>query len=239
MEVISRKDAKAQGLTRYFTGRPCKWGHVAERLRSNGTCIGCHKESALKRYWGNPERFREISRKWSINNPEKRRAKDREWREKNRQRVRERGRDWKRRNADSHRASSRKWRLKNPDKARESSRRRYFENHEARKESDRRWKRNNPIKVMAQVENRRARKRNAPGTHTAAHVTAILLRQGRKCVYCKNRLKGREYHVDHIVPLSRGGSNGPENLQMLCPSCNMKKADKAPEHFARTIGLLI
>jgi hypothetical protein len=30
-EIISRAEAKARGLTRYFTGKPCKYGHIAER----------------------------------------------------------------------------------------------------------------------------------------------------------------------------------------------------------------
>jgi hypothetical protein len=45
MKIISRKDAKAQGLKRYHTGKPCKHGHVAERLVSNATCIDCLRVS--------------------------------------------------------------------------------------------------------------------------------------------------------------------------------------------------
>ncbi len=39
--IISRKEAKAQGLTRYFTGIPCIHGHVCEKLVSNHSCIEC------------------------------------------------------------------------------------------------------------------------------------------------------------------------------------------------------
>jgi hypothetical protein len=39
--IISRAEAKAAGLKRYFTGKPCPYGHVAERLRSNGLCAKC------------------------------------------------------------------------------------------------------------------------------------------------------------------------------------------------------
>lgn len=42
MEIISRADAKAQGLTRYFTGKPCKHGHVSERIIA-GQCCECRK----------------------------------------------------------------------------------------------------------------------------------------------------------------------------------------------------
>lgn len=41
MKIISRKDAKAAGLKRYFTGKACPHGHVAERSVSGKTCIEC------------------------------------------------------------------------------------------------------------------------------------------------------------------------------------------------------
>jgi len=41
MKIVSRQQAIEQKLTRYFTGEPCKHGHVAEKLLSNRTCIEC------------------------------------------------------------------------------------------------------------------------------------------------------------------------------------------------------
>ena len=43
MDIITRKEAKAQGLPRYFTGKPCKHGHIAERQTSKGVCEECHR----------------------------------------------------------------------------------------------------------------------------------------------------------------------------------------------------
>jgi hypothetical protein len=40
-EIISRKDATARGLKRYFTGRSCKLGHLAERWTVDARCIEC------------------------------------------------------------------------------------------------------------------------------------------------------------------------------------------------------
>lgn len=44
MILIRRIDAKNQGLKRYFTGKPCKYGHVAERFVSSGRCSSCDSE---------------------------------------------------------------------------------------------------------------------------------------------------------------------------------------------------
>ena len=47
-KIILRKDAKAQGLSRYFTGKPCKIGHIAERYIT-GECIVC--KLAINEKW--------------------------------------------------------------------------------------------------------------------------------------------------------------------------------------------
>lgn len=44
-EIITRAEAKAQGLKRFFTGEPCKRGHVAERFTSSKRCYECQRES--------------------------------------------------------------------------------------------------------------------------------------------------------------------------------------------------
>jgi 5-methylcytosine-specific restriction endonuclease McrA len=51
-----------------------------------------------------------------------------------------------------------------------------------------------------------------------------------KCYYCHIKV-GQTYHVDHIIPLSKGGSNGPENLVISCPRCNHRKQDKLPHEW--------
>jgi hypothetical protein len=50
--IISRKEAKAQGLKRYFTGKPCKHGHIAER-HMEGKCAKCAEnwKKANPKYW--------------------------------------------------------------------------------------------------------------------------------------------------------------------------------------------
>ena len=49
MEVILRAKAKELGLKRYFTGKPCKFGHIAQRKIENGSCVECAK--GLTRRW--------------------------------------------------------------------------------------------------------------------------------------------------------------------------------------------
>jgi len=42
LQIITRKDAHAAGLRRFFTGRPCAHGHTAERFVTTGGCVACN-----------------------------------------------------------------------------------------------------------------------------------------------------------------------------------------------------
>lgn len=82
----------------------------------------------------------------------------------------------------------------------------------------------------AHQRTRRARKNNNGGTHTATDVREQYERQKGKCFYCGIKV-GDKYHVDHVIPLVAGGSNGPENLVIACVDCNQHKKSKHPMDF--------
>lgn len=77
---------------------------------------------------------------------------------------------------------------------------------------------------------RRARKQNAPGSHTDADIRLQYESQRGLCWYCLQSV-GDKYHVDHRVPLSRGGSDAPNNLVIACEHCNLSKHDKLPHEW--------
>lgn len=83
MEKISCAQAIKLGLSRYFTGRPCKRGHIAERRVSGRCCVICSSEIAMKWAKENPDRTKEIVTGWNRKNKEKESARAREWRKNN------------------------------------------------------------------------------------------------------------------------------------------------------------
>ncbi len=48
-ERTSWSDAAAKGFRRFFTGRPCRAGHLADRYVSNRQCVACNREKAVSR----------------------------------------------------------------------------------------------------------------------------------------------------------------------------------------------
>lgn len=149
------------------------------------------------------------------------REQDKHYREENP----EYGKRWRKENPEYNK----RYREENAEKERERHKRYREENPEYYKL----WREENREKVLANERNRRARLANAPGTHTAEdvrlQVTAQTDKRGRlRCWWCGKVIKGNDYHVDHRIPLVRGGSNAPNNLCVSCPVCNMSKHDKLP-----------
>jgi 5-methylcytosine-specific restriction endonuclease McrA len=69
-----------------------------------------------------------------------------------------------------------------------------------------------------------SRMRAQARTHIPQDVRwAIWERDDFRCVHCHNR---RFLSLDHIIPVSKGGSDEPSNLQTLCRSCNSRKGNK-------------
>lgn len=79
------------------------------------------------------------------------------------------------------------------------------------------------------------RRRNVPGTYTRLDIEQITRRQGGVCAtpWCGTDVRGSgpHRHIDHKIPISRGGTNWPGNLQVLCAFCNCSKGDLTNEEW--------
>lgn len=223
---MTRAEARAQGLKKYFTGKPCKRGHIAERYVA-GMCVPCRLAQ---------------NDRWAKANPDKKAASVKVFREKNAERL-------KAKQAAYHA----EWYAKNRDKKLEQNKTYLREKPEVSRKATRKWQKANPEKAASYAKlwysdpHNRALHRNkrrsleigASGFHTPADTKAILSAQDHRCAYCRTDLRKAKRHLDHIMPLSRGGSNDPSNLQWLCAPCNLSKGAKDPIDFARERGLLV
>jgi 5-methylcytosine-specific restriction endonuclease McrA len=221
--IVTRAEAKAAGLARYFVGTPCKRGHISERITRKTTCVTCKNIAGLAAYHADPGPKYARKYAWTKLN----RAKVNEAQAARRELTKEKDREWRR-----------EWHRKNPERQIAASARYYIANAEIRRARSLEWYAANPEKASAHRHNRRARVRAAEGTHTSEDILRIGAAQKWKCHWCGKATK-QKYHVDHLVPLSKGGSNWPNNLVIACARCNLSKHDSDPITFAQRMGLLI
>ena len=205
-------------------------------------CKDCVNAASRAYNAAHPERRREAVRKWAKANPEAVVAKRRAYYDANAESLNEKARayraanpdkvrEWKRRdreaNSDWYQDYGRRWREANPDKVRE-----YLEaNAEKRREQrvaynaanyDKRraWLEANADKTRAYANKRRALKVDGDcGCVNSESVAAVIAAYGEACVYCGGAVE----HIDHLVPLSRGGHHCVSNLRPACTSCNTSK----------------
>lgn len=119
------------------------------------------------------------------------------------------------------------------------SRKRLLEKHMRNPEESRgkarAYRRKNHAKVKEWRNRRRDRKFGRLPKFT---VVNMYKSQRGLCPVCKKKL-GEKYHLDHIVPLARGGKHEPKNVQLLCPPCNLSKSAKDPIDFMQERGFLL
>lgn len=62
--------------------------------------------------------------------------------------------------------------------------------------------------------------------------------QRDRCAICQRNI-AKDYTLDHIVPLAKGGRHCAANVQLLCPSCNFRKSDRDPIKHMQSLGRLL
>ena len=175
----------------------------------------------------------EAQRRWAVVNRERylaqKRAWAKRWREKNKDEKKRRDRALYLANREARIAAQRaRDALRDQEHVREIKRKSYDKyrqrDREKRRAKAAAYRKKNPFKTVEHNTKRRLRFLRAEGRFTASDVAKLYVEQMALCAKCRVFLE--RWHVDHIIPLSRGGSNWPSNLQLLCPPCNLRKHAK-------------
>lgn len=114
------------------------------------------------------------------------------------------------------------WRSEHPE-AREPARIASLEYAAAHRERQRERDAASIVERATRKARRRSLEVGAPGHATAEQIQARIDFYGGLCAYCRKR---PFEHLDHVIPLSRGGSNWPANLRPACRWCNISKRDR-------------
>jgi 5-methylcytosine-specific restriction endonuclease McrA len=118
-----------------------------------------------------------------------------------------------------------RWAAENEESVSASKRKHYELNRDEIITRSKEWAESNPEKVrQAKANNsrkRRAARHASPGSFTAEEFEALCDAHGNRCLACGNTEAVLE--ADHVVPLTKGGSDDIGNIQPLCGTCNRKK----------------
>lgn len=195
--VISLSEARSNRLTRYFTGRPCKRGHICERKISDRSCVECNKIKVKKWRIEHKDQYKAIKRKWEVDNP------------------------------DKQKAIKRRERIKNKDVYNASFRRRYKLNPEKIRTNSEKWTLKNPHKRAAYVRKRQARKLNStPSWLNEVQLQEMenfywLAKDLEKVTEGKYHVD----HIVPLQGKNVCGLHVPWNLQVLPSDINVKKSN--------------
>lgn len=207
--------------------RFCKKCNAETERYESGNCKPCiisrrkaHREANLEI---EKEKARKRMAAWRAANPEKSKQRQVEFYARNADRIKER---------------QAKLYAADPVKFRERKNRRYAEKTEIVKGYVAKWKANNKDACRAHDLNRRANKLNNGGKLSKEIVEKLMKLQRGKCACCHLPL-GDDFHIDHIMPLSRGGENTDQNVQLLRSKCNLQKNAKHPVDFMQQRGFLL
>ena len=117
------------------------------------------------------------------------------------------------------------WAAENEESVSASKRKHYELNRDEIIARSKKWAESNPEKVrQAKANNsrkRRAARHASPGCFTAEEFRALCESYGNRCLACGDTEAALE--ADHVVPLTRGGSDNISNIRPLCGSCNRRR----------------
>jgi 5-methylcytosine-specific restriction endonuclease McrA len=132
--------------------------------------------------------------------------------------VRAKNKAWVKRNRDARNAKCRQWNAENAEKKRLTNAKYRALNKDAI--NARRKQKRDADPSLERIKT--AKRRSAIGCLPKDIIQKLLISQKYKCACCNESLQNG-YHLDHKIPISRGGNNLEDNVQLLTPKCNLEK----------------
>ena len=191
------------------------------------------------------------------NNPNMGKASGAAYRLANREHLLANKRSWHSTNKERINTEKKAKRLVDPEKGRAAQRESYKRNREKINQRSSLYYKSNQIKMDAKnkayreanrekvnacmrivTQNRRAKQRKNGGVLSKGLAKRLFMLQKGKCPCCQQPL-GKNYHMDHIIPIFMGGANTDDNIQLLRRRCNIQKTIKHPINFMQERGFLL
>lgn len=240
MKIISRDEAISQGLKYYFTGKPCKSGHVASRLVSARRCCECNKEYQSEYQKQNTDRINEQRRGRYDKNKAAICEQAKNHYNKNKGKIAKRIKEYQKLNRDKILEQKKDYLSRNRDVILEQRKEYYEKNKSKIAGRHKEYRKQNPVptfirsslkRIINNWKNGRKKKEDLVG-YTFEQLKQRLEFQFKCGMSWENY---GEWHIDHKKPISRfieQGVTDPKiinalsNLQPLWASDNLSKGAK-------------
>lgn len=196
----------------------------------NKKCTSCHQLKSFENFHKSKTGKYGISSTCKLcvseiykNNRDEHKKRTYQWRKDNPDGFRAITKRAYRKHREKKLAYAKQYRETHRDSIREKARQVWKARPEKMKKAIRSWKVKNKEKVNIWNEERRFRLLGNGGKFVLAEWENLCKRYGNKCLCCGKKTK---LTIDHIVPLTMGGTNNIDNIQPLCQSCNSRKNNK-------------
>jgi 5-methylcytosine-specific restriction endonuclease McrA len=233
-------------MTQYKTCSKCRQEKTLQEFsRHNGskapksgyrsTCKTCDVEYNRLYREKNREKVNAKKKAWAKKNRHLLRPMEARFREKNRERIKKYHAAWREKNADMVEEYRKQYAEKNKERKQLLDKLWAQNNKDKVNAASRRYRMNNPEKV-AEIKKAQAIRHPETIKNVSLRRRARLAENGvylvtkkdiariiaQPCVYCGARAE----HIDHVIPIAKGGAHKIGNLVAACQSCNLRKSDK-------------
>lgn len=218
--------------------------HKSSKDGLRSQCRVCNSLAAKNYRLNNPDKVRQAKKRWAKNNPDKMLQMWKTYQAKNKTKLAKYNKEYRQENLEHLKNVARQYRLANKDKKSQADKLYAQQNPQVNREASRRYRTNNPERAKAAGKKWRAA--NKEHFRLKSHERRVKIKSvsylvsvkdvkrllAKPCLYCGNKSE----HIDHIIPLSRGGKHSIGNLTGACSSCNLSKGSQFITEWKRKRG---
>lgn len=232
----TRKQAKEGKSPQYYTGKPCKHGHICPRQTSNGTCVSCQSitrdkyyltpkgKQGLKEYVSRPdvkEKRKNAARNKRRDNPELAREAARKYRITHSDKIKSYQSQYSKLNREALNAKRKIWAEDNPEKIKAYQ----LKSASLRKELAKAWRTRNPLNIFTRRTLDRLENVSSPDKYeerlgyTQKEFIAHIEKQFEEGMSWDNR---STFHIDHIKPINAFLKEGITDVAIINALSNLR-----------------